>query len=207
MTRSDVNQILCLVLCLLSISCIQEKPLPILGERDFNGTDTVYHTIPEFAFVNQDSVTVTNETFNDKIYVADFFFTTCPTICPIMKTQMLRVYERFQNDPDVMILSHTIDPEHDSVQVLREFAERLGIDNSKWHFVTGPMDDIYKIAEKGYFVTTAKDETVAGGFLHSGAFLLIDKQRRVRGQYDGTKPDQVDRLINDIERLKNESGK
>lgn len=183
------------------VSCVKEKPLPILGERDFNGTDTVYHTIPPFRFVNQDSTAVTNETFKDRIYVADFFFTTCPSICPIMKTQMKRVYDEFLSDNDVMILSHTIDPEHDTVALLKDYRERIGVSGNKWHFVTGDMDDIYQIARTGYFVTALEDNTVPGGFLHSGAFLLVDKKGRIRGQYDGTKEDQVDRLIRDIKRL------
>lgn len=192
---------LCLV---MNFSCVKEKPLPIFGERDFNGTDTIYHTIPDFRFVNQDSAIVTNDTFSNKIYVADFFFTTCPTICPIMKTQMLRVYEEFKNDPQVLILSHTIDPDHDTVAVLSDYAKRLDVKSSKWHFVTGKMEEIYSIAEKGYFTRASVDETVAGGFLHSGAFLLVDPKGRIRGQYDGTKEDQVDRLIHDIRRLKEE---
>jgi protein SCO1 len=185
-------------------ACVREKPLPIFGERDYDGKDTVYHKIPAFRFVNQDSVPVSNDTFRGKIYVADFFFTKCPTICPIMKTQMLRIYDEFKNDPDVLILSHTIDPEYDNVAVLHDYAERLGVENNQWHFVTGPMDSVYSIAEKGYFTRASVDPTVPGGFLHSGAFLLIDKQQRVRGQYDGTKEDQVTRLIEDIKRLKAE---
>lgn len=186
------------------MSCVKEKPLPILGERSFNGTDTVYHTIPKFAFTNQDSSIVTNESLKNKIYVADFFFTTCPTICPVMKTQMLRVYDTFKNDADVMILSHTIDPQHDTVAVLREYAERLGVSSDKWHFVTGDMDSIYRIAERGYFTRAAQDEAAEGGFLHSGAFLLVDKHQRIRGHYDGTNAEDVDQLMKDIERLKRE---
>ena len=192
------------LICALAmlISCVKEKPLPILGERDFNGRDTVYHTIPPFKFVNQDSAIVTHETFKGKIYVADFFFTTCPSICPIMKTQMKRVYDEFSSDDDIMILSHTIDPEHDTVALLKDYAERIGVSGNKWHFVTGDMDEIYQIARTGYFVTAVEDNTVPGGFLHSGAFLLVDKDLRIRGQYDGTKEDQVDKLIKDITRLK-----
>jgi protein SCO1 len=197
--------VLFIIVFAISFSCVKEKSLPILGERDFNGTDTVYHHIPEFNFQNQDSVNVSNETFRGKIYISDFFFTTCPTICPIMKTQMLRIYEVFKDDPQILLLSHTIDPEHDNVQVLHDYAERLGVDNNKWHFVTGDMDQIYTIARKGYFTSTAVDTTVPGGFLHSGAFLLVDKQQRIRGQYDGTKEDQVDQLIKDIKKLKKEN--
>jgi protein SCO1 len=185
--------------------CVKEKPLPIYGERDFNGKDTIYHTIPRFSLVNQDSLVINNDTFKNKIYVADFFFTTCPDICPKMKTQMLRVYEKFESDPDVLLLSHTIDPEHDNVKVLREYGEAFGVNSKKWHFVTGPMDSIYQLAEKGYFSRAAKDPTAAGGFLHNGAFVLVDKQQRIRGQYDGTKEEPVDRLMKDIERLKRES--
>ena len=118
----------------LLVSCItKEKPLPIFGERNVEGKDTVYHTIAHFEFVNQDSATITNDTFKDKIYVADFFFTSCRTICPIMKTQMLRVYDTIQNKSDVLILSHTIDPEYDTVALLHDFAKRLGVDSKKWH--------------------------------------------------------------------------
>jgi len=194
-----------LLALILFASCIKEKPLPIFGERDVNGTDTIYHTIADFSFINQDSAIVTNETFQDKIYVADFFFTSCPSICPIMKTQMLRIYEAMENETDVLILSHTIDPEYDTVALLHDYAERLGVSSKKWHFVTGNKDDIYKIAQTSYFATAMEDEAEPGGFLHSGAFLLIDKQRRIRGKYDGTKEDDVNRLIADISKLKQES--
>jgi protein SCO1 len=186
-------------------ACVKEKPLPFYGERDFDGKDTIYHTIPHFSLVNQDSVVVNNDTFKGKIYVADFFFTTCPDICPKMKTQMLRVYEKFKDDPEILLLSHTIDPEHDNVNVLREYGEAFGVSSSKWHFVTGSMDSIYQLAEKGYFSRAAKDSTAAGGFLHNGAFVLIDKQQRIRGLYDGTKEEPVDKLMKDIDRLKRES--
>src|SRR5689334_14082801 len=138
--------------CFLLSGCIKKKetPLPIYGEREIVGADTVYHTIADFKFVDQDSSFITNETFNGKIYVADFFFTSCRTICPIMKTQMLRVYDSIQNDPEVLLLSHSIDPEYDTVGLLHDFAERLGVKSSKWHFVTGNKDDIYKIAQTGY---------------------------------------------------------
>ena len=185
------------------ISCTpKEARLPIFGERQVNGTDTVYHVIAPFQFVDQDSVNVTNSTFKGKIYVTDFFFTTCRTICPIMKTQMLRVYEATKEMPDVLILSHTIDPEYDTVALLRDFARRLGVESNRWHFVTGAKDSIYKIAQTSYFATAMEDKTEPDGFIHSGAFLLIDKQGRIRGKYDGTKEDDVNRLIVDIERLR-----
>jgi protein SCO1 len=195
-------------------SCLseKEKPLPIFGQRDviakeIDGkkvADTVYHTIANFQFINQDSALVTNETFDGKIYVADFFFTSCRTICPIMKTQMLRVYTAIQDMPDVLILSHTIDPEYDTVGLLHDFANRLGVKSDKWHFVTGNKDSIYTIAQTSYFATALEDKTEPDGFIHSGAFLLIDKQGRIRGKYDGTVEEDVNRLIIDITRLRKE---
>ncbi|MBX2956497.1 MAG: SCO family protein [Cyclobacteriaceae bacterium] len=186
--------------------------LPILGYREvvakeIDGKkviDTVYHTIANFSFVDQDSMIVTNETFSGKIYVTDFFFTSCRTICPIMKTQMLRVYNAIEDMPDVAILSHTIDPEHDTVALLHDFADRLGVTSDKWHFVTGEQEKIYDIAQTSYFATAMVDKTEPDGFIHSGAFLLIDKQRRIRGKYDGTVEEDVNRLIKDIKRLRYE---
>jgi len=186
-------------------ACIKEKPLPVYGEREFNGKDTIYHTINDFQFVDQDSAIVDKNTVNDKIYVADFFFTSCRTICPIMKTQMLRVYEVVKDDPEVLLLSHTIDPEYDTVALLHDYADRLVVDSKKWHFLTGDMDKIFEVAQKSYFTTAMADESEPDGFIHSGAFLLVDKQQRIRGKYDGTKMEDVDRLIKDIERLKRES--
>jgi len=188
------------------VGCITKKepPLPVFGEREVSGNDTVYHAIADFKFIDQDSNEVTNDTYKGKIYVADFFFTSCRTICPIMKTQMLRVYDSIQNDPEVMLLSHTIDPEYDTVGLLHDYAKRLGVESQKWHFVTGNKDDIYKLAQTSYFSTALEDKSEPDGFIHSGAFLLIDKERRIRGKYDGTKEEDVNRLLADIQRLKKE---
>ncbi len=187
-----------------------EDALPILGrkevvEKELNGKikqDTIYHTIGDFRFVDQDSSWVTPQNFEGKIYVADFFFTSCPTICPIMKTQMLRIFEEFKGNPEVMILSHTIDPEYDTVALLKDFSERIGVmDNSQWKFVTGDKDEIYKIGQTKYMVSATEDASEPGGFVHSGAFLLVDKEQRIRGIYDGTKEDKVDKLMKDMTRL------
>jgi protein SCO1/2 len=194
------------IFCTLLFACAdkQAAPLPIFGERTVNGNDTVFHTIADFQFADQDSAIITGETFKDKIYVADFFFTSCRTICPIMKTQMLRVYDSIANDPDVLLLSHTIDPEYDTVGRLRDFADRLGVKSSKWHFVTGNKDSIYHIAQTSYFATAMEDKGEPDGFIHSGAFLLIDKEKRIRGKYDGTLEEDVNRLLADIQKLENE---
>lgn len=193
--------------CTLALtSCIQQKEeeLPIFGEKEITATDTTYHTIGNFRLVNQDSAIVTNETLDGKIYVADFFFTSCRTICPVMKTQMMRVYEAVENDPDVALVSHTIDPEYDTVGLLHDYADRLGVKSSKWHFLTGNKDSIYYLAQTSYFVTAMEDDSEVDGFIHSGAFLLIDKKGRIRGKYDGTKSEEVDKLIKDIAILEKE---
>lgn len=161
-----------------------------------------YHQVGHFEFVNQLGQTVTEQDVAGKIYIADFFFTTCPTICPIMKKEMLRVYEHFKATPEVKILSHSIDPEHDSVAVLKDYAERLGITADKWAMLTTTQQDyVYEIAEKYYLVTANADENAPGGYIHSGAFILVDGNRHIRGYYDGTKTEDVDRLIRDVEKL------
>ena len=179
--------------------------LPILGERYVDDNqDTVYHTIAPFVFVNQMGDSIRNEDVLGKVYVADFFFTTCPTICPIMKKEMLRVYEQFKTNPDFKILSHSIDPTHDTQEVLKDYAEKLGIeDASTWNFLTGDQEKIFEMGQTSYLTTAMADQQEPGGFLHSGAFLLIDQQGRIRGVYDGTKSDQVDRLLNDIPKILN----
>ena len=181
-----------------------ERSLPILGVRTLDGKDTVYHTIAPFQFVDQDSAIITKADFDGKIYVADFFFTSCRTICPIMKTQMVRIYDATKDMPDVLLLSHSIDPEWDTVALLHDFAARLGVQSNRWHFVTGVKDSIYKIAQTSYYATAMEDRTEPDGFIHSGAFLLIDRKGRIRGKYDGTREDDVNRLIGDIKKLRRE---
>ena len=194
----------------LAISCSspsektnETAELPILGERYVDDNqDTVYHSIADFAFVNQVGDTIRKEDMAGKIYVADFFFTTCPTICPVMKKEMLRVYEQFKGDPNFRILSHSIDPSHDTQSVLKDYAEKLGVpDAATWNFLTGDQEKIFEIGQTSYLTTTMADDMEPGGFLHSGAFLLVDQQGRIRGVYDGTKTDQVDRLLADIPKL------
>lgn len=190
-------------------SAKDENAFPILGrqqivERVVNGktvTDTVDHSIPDFKLMDQDSNWVTPASFNNKVYVADFFFTSCPTICPTMKKEMLRVYEAFNDNNEVAILSHTIDPEYDTIPLLHDFAERLGVEAPKWRFVTGEKEEIYELGQKGYMVTAMEDENEEGGYIHSGAFILVDKDKHIRAVYDGTQSADVDKLIKDIDIL------
>ncbi|WP_460982126.1 SCO family protein [Spirosoma fluminis] len=186
-----------------------DDTLPILGQREavtkvVDGktvTDSVYQAVPDFSFVSQYGDTVTARTLDNKIYVADFFFTSCPTICPKMKVQLKRVYEKFKGNPDVMLLSHTINPERDSVAVLKEFADNLGLTGKQWLFVTGDREKIYDIGQNSYMVTAQADSTAPGGVVHSGAFILVDKAKHIRGIYDGTTEKGVDKLMVDMERL------
>lgn len=188
------------------------RELPILGRKDtiitlIDGKQTEEfktHPIPAFKFTNQYNQLVTNADFAGKIYVADFFFTSCPTICPVMKSQMIRVYEKFKTNPNVKILSHTIDPMHDSVAVLREFANRLDITGDTWQFVTADQDSIYDIAWE-YMVSAMEDKNAPGGFIHSGSFILVDKNGFIRAYYDGTNAEDTDLLMQDIENLLHEN--
>jgi protein SCO1/2 len=196
-------------LSFLFLSCGQTEKLPILGPREtveINGkVDTIYHQIPDFSLINQDSLAYGTKDLEGKVFVADFFFTTCPTICPVMKTQLLRVHEKFKEEEDFKIISISIDPNYDKPSILKDFSNKLAIDNHQWNFLTGDQAKIFELGEKEFLVTAQKDENELGGYLHSGAFLLIDRNRRIRGIYDGTQEDQVNDLIRDIERVKSGS--
>ncbi len=188
-------------------ACQDHKTLPIYGQREAREikntdgsttVDTVYQTIPAFKFLNQDSSIITNDTFKDKIYIADFFFTSCSTICPTMHRNMKEIFEKYKDNPNVMYLSHTIDFKYDTPSRLKKYAQKLGVDGPKWQFAYGSKDSVYKIAEKDYLVAVIEDSTAKDGYIHQGWLVLIDKQKRIRGAYDGTNSDQVAQLIKDI---------
>lgn len=189
---------------LILISCEEASEtteLPIMGMKELGADgDTIYHAIPTFALLDQDSTLITEQVVKDKIYVADFFFTSCPTICPKMSQQMLRLHDSLLMEDRVILLSHTIDPAYDSVAVLKTYAEALGVETHKWHMLTGDKEAIYNLGDE-YMVPVAEDPDAPGGYLHSGAFILLDKSRRVRGYYDGTIPQEVDELLQDIQFL------
>jgi protein SCO1/2 len=187
-----------------------EKSLKIFSPRDVNPelVDTTVqhigynHTIADFAFTNQNGEVVTQENYKDKIYVADFFFTTCPTICPKMTDNMLWLQEKIKNFPEVMLLSHSVTPDIDSVSVLKEYALEKGVIDSKWNLVTGNKKDIYYIARKSYLaVKTGKPEDLYD-MVHTENFILVDQKRRIRGFYDGTNLDDIKKLYEDILYLK-----
>jgi protein SCO1 len=198
-----------ILLCFAFSSCIdQEKPrtLPPLGNRTLDAKgDTLYPTIPDFSFINQDGQKVDNQTFKDKIYIVDFFFIHCPTICPKVKKNGLRLYERFKNDSNVVMLSHSIDTKNDTVAALKVHAQKLGIENtSKWHLVTGNHDEIYAIADD-YFSIALVNPDAPGGFDHSGRIILVDQNRHVRSFCDGTDAVSVDKFMLDVDFLLKEN--
>lgn len=181
---------------------VEDAPLPKLGNFYIENQDTVYHQIADFAFINQMGDTVSSATVKDKVYVADFFFTSCPTICPIMKKEMLRVFEKYDGNSEFLILSHSIDPTYDTQEVLRDYSQKLGIKDAKtWNFLTGDQEKIFEMGQTSYITTAMADQNEPGGFLHTGAFILVDQEGHIRGVYDGTKADQVDRLLADIPKL------
>jgi len=176
------------------------KRLPYL-QQEITGTDTTYRTIPAFRFLNQDSVPVTEKDFDGKIYVADFFFTSCPTICPTMHRNVLKVYGKYLNNPEVKFASHTIDVKYDTPSRMKAYATKLGIKGTQWEFLWGTRDSVYAIAERNYLVSVGEDGKAAGGFVHQGYLVLVDKDKRIRGAYDGTEDKQVQQLMDDMDVL------
>lgn len=178
-----------------------EKKLPFLGPHDIDNSDTTFYTIPDFSFINQDSIVITNKDYAGKIYLADFFFTSCRTICPTMNIEMKRVHDVFQHEDQIRYLSHTIDPETDNVRVLKNYAEGLEADPQRWNFVTGRKVDLYHMAQKGYYVSALEDAMAEDGIVHSAAIILVDREGHIRGYYDGTKHEAITSLIGDLRAL------
>ncbi|MCE3280950.1 MAG: photosynthetic protein synthase [Bacteroidetes bacterium] len=178
--------------------------LPYIGERELaaNGKDTIYHSVQPFSFINQDGKTITDKDYDGKIYVADYFFTTCQTICPKMATELLRVQEKFAyTNGLVQILSHTVNPENDSVPVLKSYSEMIHADNSMWNFVTGDKKQLYDMARYSYLVNAMEGNGGPDDFIHSELFVLVDKEKHIRGIYDGTDIKAVNDLLDDIKVL------
>ena len=160
-----------------------------------------YHKVADFSLVNQNGETITQEDYRDKIYVADFFFTTCLTICPIMTKNMGEVQEAIKDDPNIMLLSHSVTPQIDTVAQLKRYALEKGVIDSKWNLVTGDKKQIYELARKSYLAV--KNDGDGGPFdmIHTENFILVDKEKRIRGFYDGTDREEIDRLLSDIKIL------
>ncbi|HEX8327523.1 MAG TPA: SCO family protein [Hymenobacter sp.] len=188
--------------------------LPILGERDVRPradggpADTVFATVPAFRLTDQSGKVITNKTFAGRAYVADFFFATCPGICPKMQGELLKVYAKYGKDPRLAFLSHTIDPAHDSIPVLRDYADRLGMGGARnWYFATTgahgeptARDTVFQLA-RAYFTAAEPDKTAPGGFAHNGTFALVDDQGHIRGLYDSLNAQEVERLMKELPTL------
>lgn len=194
------------MICLLGIVFVisgcdsKAKRLPYL-QQEITGKDTTYRTIPPFRFLNQDSVAVTDKDFDGSIYVADFFFTSCPTICPVMHRNLLKVYQKYLNNPEVKIASHTIDATYDIPSRMKVYAGKLGVKGTQWEFLWGTRDEVYALAERNYLVSVGEDKKAPGGFVHQGYLVLVDKEKRIRGAYDGTVDEQVAQLMKDMDVL------
>lgn len=192
-----------------------EKKLPIYNPAMVNEElvdSTIQHiardhTIADFSFTNQNNQVVTQKDYEGKIYIADFFFTTCPTICPIMQDNMVLVQNRFKNDPNVKLLSHTVMPHIDSVPVLKAYSIEKGVIDSKWNLVTGDKKDIFYIARKSYLAVKTESEAEMYDMVHTENFILVDEKRRIRGFYDGTKTEDIERLMEDVQFLSDELNK
>ncbi len=166
--------------------------------------DTLWHVVPPFSLTGHSGKKITHETFEDKIYVVDFFFTRCPGICPKLTAAMGKLQEQFKEEPDIMLLSHTVDPDYDTPKVLAKYAKRHHADSTKWHFVTGSMDSLTFMSKKGYFLSLKPGTEETEAIDHSGRLVLVDKDRIIRGFYHGTDPEEVNRLMEDIYILKME---
>ena len=162
-----------------------------------------YHKIKDFSLLNQNGHKITEEDYNNKIYVADFFFTTCPTICPIMTENMGYLQNKLIDNPEILLVSFSVTPEIDSVQQLKKYALEKNVIDSKWNLLTGDKKEIYDLARKSYLV--AKDDGDGGKYdmIHTENFVLVDKEKRIRGFYDGTNQSEMDKLLNDIRILEN----
>jgi len=203
------TQLTLLCALLFCLSC-KDKPkrLPFLQmetrESKVEGKiviDSVFRTIPSFSLLNQDSTVVTEKDFDGAIYVADFFFTSCPSICPVMHRNLLKVYKKYKGNPMVKFASHTIDVKYDTPSRMKKYANKLGVSGTQWEYLWGSRDEIYALAERNYLVATVEDKKAPGGFVHQGYLVLVDKQKRIRGAYDGTIEADVEKLMEDMDTL------
>jgi len=209
-----MNKLVAALFCIISLTACkrnEETPLAFIGPQEIVGDKIIYHSIPEFKLSNQEKDSISNANLDGKVYIADFFFTTCPSICPIMTNNMVKIQRAFKGNENFALVSHTVNPENDNEEVLKDYAAEMHADTKNWHFLTGEKEEIYQTAFSGYFANADEDELAPGGFLHSQYFILVDKQGRVRsgydrqgnvkGVYDGTNDQDVLQLIGDIKTL------
>lgn len=181
-----------------------QRLLPILGNKVFEFGDTLYHTVSNFSFTNQLGQTITLEDVKNKNFVAEYFFVNCEGICPIMNKNMMKVAKAFENDTNLKILSHTVKPEEDSVSNLLAYAQRHNANAKNWWFLTGNKKALYRMARKSYLMNNEEGDGDKDDFIHTELFVLVDKEKHIRGFYDGTSDADVSKLITDINRLRQE---
>ena len=195
------------ILPLLALSCVynpSQDVLPIIGHRDVVNGDTIYPTIRPFEFTNQEGDRVSNSDFSNHIYITDFFFTSCPTICPKVKQQMLRVHNKYKDNDRVKLVSFTVDPKRDTPEKLKEYAGKLEVGTPKWHFLTGEKDSLHSISSD-YMSIALENPDAPGGFDHSGRLILVDENQHVRAFCNGTDPEEVTVFLKKIDILLNEN--
>ena len=202
-----------LIFCIgFFFSCIHEekKQLPVYNPVDFKEklvdqsmrNISKNHTVADFSLINQNGINITNKDYENKIYVVDFFFTSCPTICPIMTNNMVKIQDEFINNDDIMLLSMSVTPEIDTVEVLKKYAIEKRVNDSKWNITTGSKKHIYELARKSYFAVVDQGDGGLQDFIHTPNFILIDTKKQIRGIYDGTDDKEISRLLKDIKVLK-----
>ena len=206
-----VFSILSIIIMVLFYNALQPKKTLTIYQPSMVNAELVdstlqhvkkYHTIADFSLTNQNGKTITQRDYKGKIYIADFFFTTCPTICPVMTKNMAGIQEQIIDDDDVLLLSHSVTPVIDSVAQLKKYALEKEVNDAKWNLVTGDKKQIYQLARKSYLAV--KNDGDGGPFdmIHTENFILVDKQRRIRGFYDGTKTGDIEKLLKDLDILK-----
>lgn len=207
----NIGVLIIIISTLLSCKKSSKRILPIYNPADFNSelvdkslhTKTEYHTVSDFELINQNGDTITQESYKGKIYVVDFFFTRCRTICPIMTNNMGKLQKEFINNDDIMFLSLSVTPEIDSVSVLQEYAKHKGAIAAKWNITTGDKKHIYNLARKSYFAVVEQGDGGLQDFIHTPNFILVDKKKQIRGIYNGTNDEELLRIIDDLEVLAN----
>lgn len=213
MNAKDLNSSIVIVILVLIAACTQSSKtqLPVINPSDINPDLVDYslrktnknHTVADFKLINQNGKTITQSNYINKIYVTDFFFTSCQSICPVMTTNMRILQNEFLNYDDLMLLSLSVTPEIDSIPVLREYATKNGVIDSKWNITTGDKRHIYELARKSYFAVVEQGDGGLQDFIHTPNFILVDKEKQIRGIYNGTDDEEIHRLINDINVLMN----
>jgi|TARA_B110000858_G_C17725909_1_gene437667 protein SCO1/2 len=209
MSRLIKLSLIFFIFYLNSCNQVSKDPLPIYNPTDFNPelvdaslhNKIKNHKVDDFTLINQNGNVITQENYKDKIYVVDFFFTRCPSICPIMTDNLVKVQNQFINDNKVMLLSLSVTPYIDSVSVLKKYAQDKGVKDNKWNITTGDKKHIYNLARKSYFAVIEQGDGGLQDFIHTPNFILVDTNKQIRGVYDGTDDEAVLKLIDDIEIL------